>query len=140
VRVRADATRLHDFRELHDQLLITSPQVGASDVTADLVVINGDYAATPVKGILKANLSSSKPIILIAGLPVLDGDNITRRLSEGRRHSRKGGKTRFLERATITVESVRFIGMHKPDTDFILAALDEPHDGATVIITYNGPK
>jgi hypothetical protein len=69
----------------------------------------------------------------------MDADNLIRKLAEGRRHSRKGGNVRFLERDTALVEGVRFIGMHKPDAGFIIEALADPFDGPTVIVTYDGP-
>lgn len=64
----------------------------------------------------------------------------SRLLAEGRRQSKKNLRLRFLERDVITIEGVRFIGMHKPDLGVILAALDEPHDGPTVIVTYDEPR
>jgi hypothetical protein len=122
------------------KLLIISPQTGAAGMTADIIVIAGDYAGTPVKALQKASLSFQKPVVLIAGLMELDGTNRSRLLAEGRRQSKKYLRLRFLERDATTIEGVRFIGMHKPDVAFILAALDEPHDGPNVIVTYDEPR
>ena len=122
------------------KLLIISPQTGAAGMTADIIVIAGDYAGTPVKALHKAILSFQKPVVLIAGLMELDGTNRSRLLAEGRRQSKKYLRLRFLERDATTIEGVRFIGMHKPDVALILAALDEPHDGPTVIVTYDEPR
>ena len=69
----------------------------------------------------------------------LDGTNRSLLLAEGRRQLKKYRRLRFLERDATTIEGVRFIGMHKPDVAFILAAPDELHDGPTVIVTYDEP-
>ena len=122
------------------KLLITSPAAGMTDTGADIVVITGDYGPTPVKAMLSARFTFAKPVVLIAGRMELDGGTVTRRLSEGRRNSRKWVRLQFLERDVAIIEGVRFIGMHKPDVAFILAALNEPHDGPTVIVTYDEPQ
>lgn len=54
-------------------LLIISSQTGAAGMTADIIVIAGDYAGTPVKALHKASLAFQKPVVLIAGLMELDG-------------------------------------------------------------------
>lgn len=120
------------------RLLIASGQTVASDEVADIVVIPGDYAYTPVKGLIQAQTAFTKPVVLIEGKIELDGDNVVRRLAEGRRVGRRRG-IHFLERDMAIVSGVRFIGMHKPDLDFILTSLCEAHDGPTVIVTYDAP-
>jgi hypothetical protein len=120
--------------------LITSPQIGAGDLTADIIVIVGDYAPTPIKGLFRVYREFTTPVVYIAGLQEMDADNLPRKLAEGRRESRKRGPGRFLERDTAIVEGVRFVGMHTPDAAFILEVLSEPHDGPTVVITYHEPR
>jgi hypothetical protein len=50
-------------------------------------------------------------VVLVAGKTELDSDNLVRRLSEGRRVSRKG-RVHFLEQRSEVIEGVRFIGSH----------------------------
>jgi hypothetical protein len=119
------------------KLLILNVPGETTDHAADIVVIPGGYGPTPVKAMLNARFDFSLPVVLVAGRIELYAKNLVRKLAEARRCSSKwDGRIQFLERRVEVIKGVRFIGMHRPDVGFILAALEEPHDGPTVIVTY----
>jgi hypothetical protein len=120
------------------KLLIASATFNAADAEADIVIIPGDFGPTPVRAMASAEAAFLKPVVMIAGKTELDGVDLVRRLAEGRMKSHKS-RVQFLEQRSEVIEGVRFIGSHNADLGFILAALEEPYEGPTVIVTYEPP-
>jgi len=120
------------------KLLIASAAFDAADAEADIVIIPGDFGPTPVRAMASAEAAFLKPVVMIAGKTELDGEDLVQRLAEGHRMSRNG-RVQFLEQRSEVIEGVRFIGSHNAGLGFILAALEQPYEGPTVIVTYESP-
>lgn len=121
------------------RLLITSGQAVSSDQTADVVFITSDYGPTPVRSMANAWVEFDFPVVLISGVTEFEGGNLARRIAEGHRKSRLGYRVQFLEKRAAVVAGVRFISSHHANLNFILSALSQPHEGPTVIVTYEPP-